>query len=248
MLSINIKKDLKGYDGNFTLKVDVSLGKGIHAIVSDSGSGKTTLLNIISGLDSDLDGTIILDDKILYNNKICIKPQKRNVAYLMQNYRLFEHKTLYENLLFANSDKLFANNILKSLNIYNLKDSYPKNLSGGQIQRGALAMMMMLKPKLFLIDEPTSALDNKSSNSIIELIHKMSEEYDMTIIVVTHKVKEALKLSSSIYTIDSGELKKYYPTGSGLASVLNTNNEELTIKIQKELQLNSNDKVYIEKI
>ncbi|SFD49270.1 ABC transporter ATP-binding protein [Clostridium uliginosum] len=165
-------------------------------IMGPSGSGKTTLLNILSGLDNGTSGNIFI------NNKNILKLKKddlalfrrRNLGFIFQDFNLLDSLTIRENIGFPLtvdkvSPNLIDNKVDDLLNFLELKDignSYPYNVSGGQKQRTAVARALVSEPKIIFADEPTGNLDSKSSKNIMSIFTKINEERKATILMVTH--------------------------------------------------------------
>ena len=164
-LSVHIKKKLK----DFELAVDFDMDEGIVGFLGSSGCGKSMTLKCIAGIETPDEGRIVLDDEVLFDKKsgINLSPQKRKVGYLFQNYALFPHMTVKQNIeagLAASGKskqekKEIVERLLEQFHIKELENSYPVRISGGQQQRAALARMMAAEPKFLLLDEPFSALD-----------------------------------------------------------------------------------------
>jgi molybdate transport system ATP-binding protein len=175
VFEVNIKRKLPG----FTLDVSFCANQEILAILGPSGSGKTMTLQCIAGLTEPDEGYIKLNDKILFNSisKINLTPQMRKVGFVFQNYALFPHISVYDNIAFGIrhlpkseiKERIF--NLLNKMNINELAYRYPKQLSGGQQQRVALARAIAPEPDILLLDEPFSALDTQVKERLeIELL------------------------------------------------------------------------------
>ena len=163
MLKVNILKKLKEFD----LEVDFELKKGCLGILGPSGCGKSMTLKSVAGIVNPDKGVVSLtsDEETVYfdsNRKINLKPQKRNVGYLFQNYALFPNMTVEENVAIGlpkNHDKNIVENMIKRFHLEGLEKRYPRQLSGGQQQRVALARILAYGPDVILLDEPFSAMD-----------------------------------------------------------------------------------------
>ncbi len=211
MIKVNVKKKLKGYKGDFTLDVDFELEKGkFLSVFGKSGHGKTTLLRIIAGLEKPDEGYIEFNGKVYFdsNKKINLPPQKRNVGFVFQDFALFPNMTVYENLAFVNRNERNINEILKKLEIYELKDRYPSTLSGGQKQRVALGRALIRNPEILLLDEPLSALDESIRLKLQDEIKKLHNEYGLTSILVSHDKKEVFKLADRVFVLENGKIIK----------------------------------------
>lgn len=195
---------------NFSL--DVKEGS-FTTLLGESGCGKTTLLRLINGFLKPNSGTIKING-ITVNE---ILPNKRKIGMVFQDYALFPHLTVKENLLYGlkinqqtknqkseNEEIIFE--IAKNLGIENLLKRYPQELSGGQQQRVALGRVLVLKPNLLLMDEPLSSLDTKLRIKVREELKEIQKKLKITTIYVTHDQEEALSLSDEIALINKGEL------------------------------------------
>ena len=162
-LKVNVQKELKEFD----LDVNFELKKGCLGILGPSGCGKSMTLKSIAGIVDPDKGVVSLnaDEETIYfdsNKKINLKPQKRNVGYLFQNYALFPNMTVEENVacgLSKDDDKKIVSDMIKRFHLEGLEKRYPRQLSGGQQQRVALARILAYGPDVILLDEPFSAMD-----------------------------------------------------------------------------------------
>ncbi len=190
--------------------INISVNKNeVVSIIGSSGVGKTTLFNLIAGILDLQNGSIEI-----YNSK----DYKNKVAYMLQKDLLFEHKTILDNIilpLIINKVKkkeaiLEAEKILKIFNLFEYKDMYPKELSGGMRQRIALIRTYMFKRDIFLLDEAFSALDAITKRELHKWYLKLVKDFDLTTILITHDVEEAVLLSNKIYILANrpGEIVK----------------------------------------
>lgn len=207
-----IKLDfIKKLNNNITLKVKKEIKKQeFLTIFGESGAGKTTLLRILSGLEKPDRGKIVVNDKIWFDSekKINIKPQKREIGFVFQDYTLFPNMSVYQNLLFAKKDKQKADFLLRLTKLEDLKNRYPHQLSGGQKQRVALIRALMREPKILLLDEPLSALDIKMRQDLQDEIVKIHKELKITTILVSHDIPEVIKLSNRVFVLKNGKIIK----------------------------------------
>ena len=164
----------------------------IVAIVGPSGCGKTTLLNLISGLIKPDDGNILIHGKI---------------GYMFQKDNLFEWRNVYKNITLGleinkkEINKSKIDEILKKYGLYEFKEYYPKQLSGGMRQRVALIRTLILNPDILLLDEPFSSLDYQSKIIVQEDIYKIIKESKKTTLIVTHDISEAIALADYVYVL-----------------------------------------------
>lgn len=190
MLSVKIYKKLP----HLIIDKEWSVLPGeIIALFGPSGSGKTMTIKTISGLEIPDSGTIILNENTLYDseNKINQPPQKRKVGYLPQNYALFPHMTLYENIIYGLKSKnensiKEAIELLNRMDLEKYKNQYPDNLSGGQQQRAALIRAILTKPEVLLLDEPFSSVDAFLRKKLRQEIKVFLNETNLPIVIVTH--------------------------------------------------------------
>ena len=203
-VSFSYKKGAKAIN-NFNLEVR----KGsFTTLLGESGCGKTTILKLISGFLQPESGTIEIDGV----NQNRIEPDKRKIAFVFQNYALFPHLTVKNNILYGVKNKKNENNYkifedtVKSLNLDNLLTRYPHELSGGQQQRVALARSLVLNPKILLMDEPLSSLDTKLREKVRDELKEIQQKLKITTIYVTHDREEALSLSDNIAVIHEGKI------------------------------------------
>ena len=160
----------------------------LNLISGPSGSGKTTLLNLIAGLEKPSSGLIILDDIIQSNNDKFVEPENRNTGFVFQDFALFPHLNVKENIEFSRkgNEDLF-NKLINRLNIASHLSKYPHELSGGQQQRVSIARALFSEPKILLIDEPISNQDKNNKTEIIRIISEFIKEKEIVCILVSHE-------------------------------------------------------------
>ena len=198
MKSIEIKNLNKSY-GNRNIINDLSFDidkNEIVALIGKSGSGKSTVLNMIGLLETIDSGEIKIKSQILpdINSKKAMMIRRNTINYLFQTYALINHKTVLENLLISmeytnlkKSEKLnYIRNTLKDLGIDNLIESPVNTLSGGEAQRVSLARCIVKPGDIILADEPTGSLDPNMSHTVFDILFSLRENYDKTILIVTH--------------------------------------------------------------
>ncbi|WP_196885455.1 ABC transporter ATP-binding protein [Aureivirga sp. CE67] len=212
---LQIKKLSKSFDGgktNVLNEIDFSIAKGsIVSFVGESGSGKTTLIRMIAGLERSDAGEIYLNNNLVSSDRTFVKPEKRNIGMVFQEYALFPHMTVAKNIAYGlHKDKKEAKNriaeVLDLVGLNGFEERYPHELSGGQQQRVALARAIAPKPELLILDEPFSNLDAmlriQLRNEIFEIVKKTG----ITAIFVTHDTQDALAVSDEILILKHGNL------------------------------------------
>ena len=198
----------------FRLDVQFQLGPGITVLYGPSGSGKTLILESIGGFAVPDAGRILLEGRILYDGEshVCLPPQQRQCGYVFQNYALFPHMTVRDNLLFATpaARKLerhrAVNEMLERFRLSDVANRRPSQVSGGQKQRCSIARTLLTRPKLLLLDEPARGLDAKLRGEFYELLHEVQAEFVTSVLLVTHDLNEALELGSQMLVLHNGHL------------------------------------------
>lgn len=214
MIKLNILKGINTAVGKETLEVNTIIPDNkISAIYGGSGAGKTTILRMIAGLTAPDQGIITVKDNVWYNSEenLNIKPQKRKVGFVFQDYALFPNMTVKQNILFALKDKKntsWADKLLEDTQLTNLGNQYPTHISGGQKQRVALARALALEPEVLLMDEPLSALDIETRIILRALIIKLHNKYKMTTILVSHDIPEIFSLADHVLKIKNNKIEE----------------------------------------
>jgi len=199
-----------------TLKdVCFNMQKGeILSILGESGGGKSTILRLIAGLETPLSGSIIVDNKIMFDSNTFVIPEKRGVGMVFQDYALFPHMKVDENIKFGltNLNKKEKDvRVLEMLKLVNLQDfssRYPHELSGGQQQRVAIARALAPKPSVLLLDEPFSNLDTDLKSKIREELKSILNQAGITSIFVTHDREDVKSIADKVVTLKEGEILK----------------------------------------
>ncbi|MBB6714748.1 amino acid ABC transporter ATP-binding protein [Clostridium gasigenes] len=203
-------------------RVDLEIKSGeILVIVGPSGGGKTTLLRCVNALETCDDGLIEINGNTLcengkYIDKIEMKNIRKDIGLVFQNFNLFPHMSVLENLIEA-PQKVFgvskeeaikrAEETLSFLGLNDKRDNYPCELSGGQKQRVAIGRALVLDPKLMCFDEPTSALDPGLTDEVAKLIRSLGKE-GMSMMIITHDMEFAKKVADRIFSMDKGILSE----------------------------------------
>ncbi|MCW0189487.1 ABC transporter ATP-binding protein [Campylobacter lari] len=196
--------------------ISLSLREGeIVSILGESGCGKSSLLGCIAGFFEINDGSIYIGDKLVASKNVYLAPQERDVGVLFQDYALFPHLNVEENICFGisflskNEQKQRLDEVLEILNLNTLLKRYPNELSGGQAQRVALARTIVARPKIILFDEPFSNLNHTLSVKMRKEIKNILKEHKLSAIFVTHDKDDAFYLSDNIALIKDGKILDY---------------------------------------
>ena len=237
----------KSYGKTPVLKnINFSINEGeVLSIIGRSGCGKTTLLRSLNYLESINDGEVYLKDELLLSKDFPIKEKdiidkRLHYGLVFQSFNLFPQYTVFENIklpLKLMEEKRKKNDLpslltkdideevldlLAKIGLENKKDYYPSQLSGGQQQRVAIVRAMALKPDILCFDEPTSALDPELTGEVLKVILELKEKYHLTMIIVTHEMAFAKKISDKVLFMDNGEIVEF-----GLPQeVFSSNNEK----------------------
>jgi len=210
LLKVEINRTLPG----FKLEAAFSVDGEVLGILGPSGSGKTMTLNCIAGLIRPDRGFIQLNDRVLFDvsQKINLPSRDRNIGFVFQNYALFPHLTVSENIAYGIrhhsrlevSDRVQTS--IENMGLDGLQNRFPQQLSAGQQQRVAVARALAPEPEILLLDEPFSALDSLTKEQLEMQILELRQFYKGHIILVTHDLAEAYRLSSRIAVYDAGKI------------------------------------------
>lgn len=195
--------------------ISFSVNNGeIVVIIGPSGCGKTTLLKCINGLEKIDKGQILIGGQDITQKDFNLQKLRQNVGIVFQQYNLFPHMTVKENITLAplkvkkmkrNDAEILAMLLLEKVGLLNKMDCYPHQLSGGQAQRVAIARTLAMQPQVILFDEPTSALDPHMTREVLDVIKKLKDD-NMTIILVTHEIKLAKEIADRIIFLHNGQV------------------------------------------
>ncbi|AVQ45348.1 ABC transporter ATP-binding protein [Clostridium botulinum] len=194
--------------------INLEIEKGnIVTILGPSGSGKSTLLNIIGGIDKADKGQFILKDNIISNLKDqeLTLYRREKLGFVFQFYNLIPNLTVWENIEVASNishNPRDIKEILEKVYLYDKKDKFPQELSGGEQQRVSIARAIIKNPELLLCDEPTGALDYTTSKEILKLLEEINKEFKTTILIVTHN-EPISSISDKIIKIRDGGISEF---------------------------------------
>ena len=214
-LVLDIKKRYPG----FTLDIQLEAGEERVALLGASGCGKSCTLRCIAGVETPDEGKIVVNGVTFFDSAagINLSPQERKCALLFQNYQLFPNMTVADNVCAGVEDagdaavrKKLAERYLGIFGLADFADRYPARLSGGQQQRLCIARALAVQPDILLMDEPTSALDPVSTLVVEQLACELKET--CTLVVVTHNMQQAARISDSVAFFLLGELVEHAPT------------------------------------
>ena len=203
------------FDVNHFLDGDnLNLESGaIFALLGDSGNGKSSALRFIAGLEKAMDGSVVLDGKDLSMSGVhSVRPEQREIGMVFQDYALFPHMNVFQNISFgidhlAKDEKsLKVTSLLELISLSGIEKKYPHQLSGGEQQRVSLARALANSPKLLLLDEPFSSLDKSHRDELIRDVRNILKKKSVTSILVTHDEKEAEVFADKIGKIEKKQL------------------------------------------
>ncbi|MHB1921168.1 MAG: ATP-binding cassette domain-containing protein [Chitinophagaceae bacterium] len=212
MVHLNVQKKLNAPEGPFLLELRTSLQDGERvAIFGPSGSGKTSILRMIAGLLTPDAGYLEVDQETWLDTakKINLKTQQRKIGLVFQDYGLFPHLSVQENLSYAlekNQDPSIISELLEVMELGSLRQNQPQTLSGGQKQRVALARALVRKPRILMLDEPLSALDNRMRSHLQDYLVGVHRQFQFTMIVVSHNIREIFRLADRVLILDQGKI------------------------------------------
>ena len=184
--------------------LNLNFNSGVLNLVSGpSGSGKTTLLNLIAGLEKPSSGLIMLDNSIQSSTDKFVEPENRNIGFVFQDFALFPHLNVKQNIEFSeNGNKELFNTLIDNLSIKNHLSKYPHELSGGQQQWASIARAIYSEPKILLIDEPISNQDKNNKTEIIKIISDFAKDREIVCILVSHEeINSIAQVETRSYTL-----------------------------------------------
>lgn len=220
MIELDLQKRLNTASGSMLLDVQLSVAKGeFVTIYGPSGVGKTSLLRMIAGLLQPDSGSIRVEGNTWFDasKRVNLAVQKRRVGFLFQDYALFPHLTVRQNIAAAlRTDKTnqTTDQLLEMIGLSALADQKPELLSGGQKQRTALARALAQEPEILLLDEPLSALDEASRFDLQDQLLQLQKMRNLTTILVSHDVTEILRMADKVVQLVDGKIKRQGPPSS----------------------------------
>lgn len=213
-LTLDFEKKLD----NFTLKVSLNAADGVTALLGASGSGKSMTLRCIAGIAKPDSGRIVLNDRVIFDAEkgINLRPQERRTGFLFQNYALFPGMTVFENVLMgvrsavhkSKADRLrLAGEIIERMELSSVRNSRASEISGGEMQRAALARILVNDADIMMLDEPFSALDEHLRFSLEKELSRVMREFGKTVILVSHNRDEVFRLAHEVAVIHRGVIE-----------------------------------------
>ena len=198
--------EIKAADG-----IDFYIEKGEFAVVvGASGAGKTTVLNILGGMDTATSGQVFVDGQEIsaFKGKRLVKYRREDVGFVFQFYNLMQNLTALENVELAlqiSKKPLSAEQVIRDVGLYDRRDNFPAQLSGGEQQRVAIARALAKNPKLLLCDEPTGALDYVTGKSVLKLLYDTCRQKGVTVVIITHN-SALTPMADRVIHIKSGKV------------------------------------------
>ncbi|NTV27321.1 MAG: ATP-binding cassette domain-containing protein [Methanothrix sp.] len=213
MLEIDVHKKLR----DFELEVKLSVADvEILMLVGDNGCGKTTILNLIAGLMSPDSGSIKLGRRVIFDSamKMDVSPEARNIGYVFQNYALFPHMSVYDNVAFGLRTRnlprkeidFLVKDQLEEAGLWEIRKARAANISGGQKQRVALARALIIDPGLLLLDEPLSALDVKKQAAMRRDLREIIHACHVPSIIVSHDMRDVASIGDRACFLENGKI------------------------------------------
>ena len=217
--------DIQLYRGSFSLTVGFSMpGPGITALLGPSGCGKSTLLRALAGLERPRCGHIRLDGKVWFDSmrEISLKPQQRRVGFMFQQYALFPHMSVLNNIAFG-APKGASRQVLEwidRMEIMDIVNCRPDRISGGQRQRVALARALAMAPDVLLLDEPFSSVDTHLRKQLRRLVRQTAVQTGIPVLMVTHDQEDVREVADWVGVMGNGCLQRFGPAGQSNHGVL----------------------------
>lgn len=212
MIAMDVQKVLKSGDGMLDLRIQLDIRQGeFVTLYGPSGAGKTSTLRMLAGLMRPDQGSLLVHGKTWFDSgrSAYCPPRERNIGFVFQDYALFPHMTVGENLRFAlgkNRPATSIDRLVSLLSLQGLQEQKPATLSGGQQQRVALARALVQQPEILLLDEPLAALDLETRLRIQDHLHELHREFGLTTLLISHDAGEIMKLSDRVFVLENGRI------------------------------------------
>lgn len=210
---LEIKNLVRSFDGRAVVDdVSLSVMPGqVTCLLGPSGCGKSTTLRMIAGVDTPNSGQILVDGEMICDGQNAVPPERRNIGLMFQDFALFPHLTVAENVAFGLNGSKAENRarvseLLQRVDLMRFIDSYPYELSGGEQQRVALVRALAPRPAIMLMDEPFSGLDNRLRDGIRDDTLEILKEQDTAVLLVTHEPDEAMRMADEIALMRQGRV------------------------------------------
>lgn len=210
------------FSDHFSVFIDLSCEIRATALFGPSGSGKTTMLSAIAGTFTPDSGKVVLDDHVLLDTetKTCLPPEQRSIGITPQHSMLFEHMTVRKNLEYGMPKNrkwkrqssiickraIEFDDVVDILELGNLLDRFPENLSGGEQRRVAIGRALLSQPRMLILDEPLSALDETLKQRILEYLKKVIDHWHLPTIIITHSKSVVHQLADSVIIVNNGQV------------------------------------------
>ena len=214
MIELDLNKKLQAAEGVMSLELNFSIESGEFInLYGPSGVGKTSTLRMISGLMKPDEGRLVVNNEVWFDaaKNINLSSQKRKVGYVFQDYALFPHLTVLENLNFAKAKENQRNPIpalIEMMELGQLQNRKPETLSGGQKQRVALARALVQNPQILLLDEPLAALDTSIRYKLQDYLKRVHTQFKLTTVLISHDIGEIVKLADRVICLEEGKITK----------------------------------------
>ena len=207
--------DVRGRSGDFAIDATIQAGPGVTALFGRSGAGKSTLVNMVAGLVTPSEGVIRVAGTTLFNSHqgINLKPERRGVGYVFQEARLFPHLSVAGNLTYGMNRLPVKQHgdtferVVELLGLRPLLARRPATLSGGEKQRVAIARALLSNPRVLLMDEPLSSLDAQRKSEVLPFIERLSTDFALPVLYVSHAVDEVVRLADTLVLVDNGRIR-----------------------------------------
>jgi molybdate transport system ATP-binding protein len=221
MIQARLRKTFPPREGSagFSLELEFQAGAGVTVLFGPSGAGKTLVLDSIAGFVRPDEGRILLDDDIIFDGatEVHLTPQARNCGYVFQNYALFPHMTLRENLEFAAERRprlerhRRVNEMIEKFRLADSAGRRPGEVSGGQRQRCSIARALIGAPRVLLLDEPAQGLDAPLRNELYEILRQVRADFKTPVLMVTHDLEECFELGDEMIVLREGKIVQSGP-------------------------------------